>query len=357
MTVTVQEAAQRRAEAAEAAQRQQRAAGGPAAGLAFVPSTPPDGVVARQAAPVRTQLRTEEVERDGKTFLRLTGDASVYETRYTMWDFYGPYDEVVAEAAGANSLAREPDTVFLLNHTGIPFARTKSGTLDLSEPGGRLLSESYLNPQRQDVRDLVASVEDGSSTEMSFAFRIMDGRWSPDYSEYRINEYDIDRGDTSVVTFGANPHTSIAARAAQFSLVNNVVRAAAAMGEHERAVLREAVGAAAESATGRRGTLARRIGPRATKDLRHLRALAAEGDLSDTAARSALVAVLDDVLAGGERLASADGPLATVLGLRGAPAGQPTTQRTGQPAGDGTATLPRSLSLLEAELGAARRLA
>jgi hypothetical protein len=32
---------------------------------------------------------------------------------------------------------------------------------------------------------------------MSFAFRIKEGRWSPDYSEYRINEYDIDRGDVS----------------------------------------------------------------------------------------------------------------------------------------------------------------
>ena len=50
---------------------------------------------------------------------------------------------------------------------------------------------------------------------MSFAFRIVRGAWSPDYTEYRILEVDLDRGDVSAVNFGANPNTSIAARAKQ----------------------------------------------------------------------------------------------------------------------------------------------
>jgi hypothetical protein len=36
--------------------------------------------------------------------------------------------------------------------------------------------------------------------------------WSPDYTEYRIQEVDLDRGDVSAVNYGANPYTSIAAR-------------------------------------------------------------------------------------------------------------------------------------------------
>ena len=64
------------------------------------------------------------------------------------------------------------------------------------------------------MRDLTAAIADGAVTEMSFAFRITDGQWSPDYTEYRINAVDLDRGDVSAVTYGANPHTSIEARAA-----------------------------------------------------------------------------------------------------------------------------------------------
>lgn len=43
--------------------------------------------------------------------------------------------------------------------------------------------------------------------EMSFRFRIIRDPWSPDYTEYRIEEYDIHRGDVAIVGFGANPTT------------------------------------------------------------------------------------------------------------------------------------------------------
>jgi hypothetical protein len=59
----------------------------------------------------------------------------------------------------------------------------------------------------------VIAIDDKNVTEMSFAFMIEDGKWSPDFTEYRINAYDIDRGDVSAVNYGANPYTSVAARA------------------------------------------------------------------------------------------------------------------------------------------------
>jgi L-ascorbate metabolism protein UlaG (beta-lactamase superfamily) len=47
---------------------------------------------------------------------------------------------------------------------------------------------------------------------MSFAFRIESGQWSPDYTEYRINRYDIHRGDVAIVGYGANPATTATMR-------------------------------------------------------------------------------------------------------------------------------------------------
>jgi len=51
-------------------------------------------------------------------------------------------------------------------------------------------------------------------TEMSFAFLLADGagRWNEDFSEFRIGEADIDRGDVSAVNYGANPYTDVSAR-------------------------------------------------------------------------------------------------------------------------------------------------
>jgi len=76
---------------------------------------------------------------------------------------------------------------------------------------------AWLNPDRMDVRDLAHAIDDGDITEMSFAFTIPSGggTWSDDYSQFRIDQFDLDRGDVSAVNYGANPYTSIAARARQ----------------------------------------------------------------------------------------------------------------------------------------------
>lgn len=160
------------------------------------------------------QMRSSTVEREGKQFHLLEGVASVVETWYQMYDFWGPYEEKVAVGAFDKTLAADPDVAFLMNHRGMTMARThKSRTLDLSlAADGSLASSAYLNPKRQDVLDLVTAVDDGDVDQMSFAFRIKAGNWNPDYTTYTITEVDIHRGDVSAVNFGANPFTSITAR-------------------------------------------------------------------------------------------------------------------------------------------------
>jgi hypothetical protein len=150
----------------------------------------------------------------GSGLITLDGYASTTETPYEMWDFFGSYQEIISAGAFAKTLSETPDVAFLLNHGGMNLARTKSGTLELDEDQTGLHSVATLDTRVQAVRDIQVQVDRGDLDEMSFAFRIERWKWSPDYTELRIDEVNLHRGDTSVVNFGANPTTSVAARSA-----------------------------------------------------------------------------------------------------------------------------------------------
>lgn len=149
-------------------------------------------------------------ESDSDT-LAFTGYASVYERGYEMWDWYGPYTEIVTAGAGAESLARaDLDVPLVLQHQSLRrIARTTNGTLTLSEDETGLRVEApALDSLDQDVAYIAPKIRAGLIDEMSFMFRITLGQWSPDYTEYRIEKFDIHRGDVAIVGYGANPHTS-----------------------------------------------------------------------------------------------------------------------------------------------------
>jgi HK97 family phage prohead protease len=169
-------------------------------------------VATKRSVPFPSTMRAETVTRDGKEFFKVSGYASIYDRQYEMWDMFGPYMESVDAGAGDVTLATKPDVVFLVNHTGLAMARTKAGTLDLSNDDTGLADVAFLNPERNDVKDLVHGIEDKVITEQSFAFYIEEGWWNDDFTAFRIVEYNIDRGDVSAVNYGANPYTSIAAR-------------------------------------------------------------------------------------------------------------------------------------------------
>lgn len=198
-------AAQARAAGAEQLGYYRRGASGPVA------VSVPCGSARSLAFPSRIELRM--VERDGQDLYQLHGQANTYEQPYEMWDMFGPYNEGIRQAAGSASLAAKPDVAFLTNHRGITMARTTNRTLELTESTAGLDYDAYVNPKRQDVRDLVTAVEDELITESSFAFMIERGSWSDDFTEFWIEAYDINRGDVSAVNYGANPYTSVGARA------------------------------------------------------------------------------------------------------------------------------------------------
>ncbi len=150
---------------------------------------------------------------DGTVHFR--GVASAYEQGYEMWDMFGQYTEVVSAGAGSKSLARaDLDVPLVLGHDQMRrIARTTNGSLTLRETDAGLeVDAPSLDMADQDVAYIVPKLRAGLIDEMSFAFMITRGRWSPDYSEFRIEEFDIHRGDVAIVGFGANPATSAGVR-------------------------------------------------------------------------------------------------------------------------------------------------
>lgn len=163
-----------------------------------------------------SQLRAKKVMRDEMEWYELEGYASAFEAGYEMWDMFGPYTEIVAKGAADATLAADPEVVFRFNHGGTPMAGTRNQRLQLWADEAGLGQRAWVNPKRSDVQLLVQAIEDGDVREQSFMFRITSGQWSPDYTEYRINSFDLERGDVGPVTYGANPHTSISARSGEF---------------------------------------------------------------------------------------------------------------------------------------------
>jgi HK97 family phage prohead protease len=156
------------------------------------------------------------VEQNGKEYFEVTGYATVFNKKYTMYDMFGAFTEDVDPNALDKSLAAGPDVAFLTNHRGVTMARTTNETLDLGADKKGMKMRGLLNTDRADVQLLMSAIKDELVTEMSFAFMLNDGEWDENYEHFTIKEADINRGDVSAVNYGANPYTSIEARSYQF---------------------------------------------------------------------------------------------------------------------------------------------
>lgn len=170
---------------------------------------------------VRATVRNLEVRelRDEATgtpngLVEFVGYASVTDTSYEMYDFYGPYLEIVANAAFEETLNRaDLDVPFVLGHDQMRrIARTTNGTLKLSVDDHGLRVEATLDLSDADVAYIVPKLRSGLIDEMSFAFRITKGSWNPSYDIYTIEKVDMHRGDVAIVGWGANPYTDAGLR-------------------------------------------------------------------------------------------------------------------------------------------------
>jgi len=139
--------------------------------------------------------------------MRLSGYAAVFNEDSVPL----PFLERIAPGAFRKTLTETPDVRLLINHEGLPLARTKNETLRLTEDETGLYMDADL-PDTQAARDLYTLVERGDVDQMSFAFRVIRQKWSEDRSRRVLTELSLSDGDVSVVTYPAYPTTTVEAR-------------------------------------------------------------------------------------------------------------------------------------------------
>lgn len=150
-----------------------------------------------------------EVRSDSET-VTVEGYASTFDQPYDM----GWYSESVAQGAFTRTLKSNPDVRFLVNHDGLPLARTSSKTLELAQDTTGLHIRSELAANDPDVQRILPKMKRGDLNQMSFAFGIVKGgdAWSEDRSQRTLTELSLAGGDVSIVTYPANPNAGIALR-------------------------------------------------------------------------------------------------------------------------------------------------
>jgi HK97 family phage prohead protease len=139
--------------------------------------------------------------------MRLSGYAAVFNDDSVPL----PFIERIAPGAFRKTLTETPDVRLLINHEGLPMARTKNGTLRLKEDETGLYMDADL-PDTQAARDLYTLVERGDIDQMSFAFRVIRQTWNEGRTERTLTELSLADGDVSVVTYPAYPTTTVEAR-------------------------------------------------------------------------------------------------------------------------------------------------
>jgi HK97 family phage prohead protease len=139
--------------------------------------------------------------------MRLAGYAAVFNESSVPL----PFKESIAPGAFRKTLTETPDVRLLINHEGLPLARSKNGTLTLTEDDRGLYFEAEL-ADTTEARDIYKLVERGDVDQMSFAFRVIRQKWNEDRSLRVLTEVSLADGDVSVVTYPAYPTTTVEAR-------------------------------------------------------------------------------------------------------------------------------------------------
>lgn len=162
-------------------------------------------------APERRSIAVDDFEiRQHGDLLDFRGYAAVFDIPYEV--FGGPplgWVETNDRGMFDVTLREKPDLHLLVNHEGLPLARTKSGTLTLGvDSKGLDVRAPNLDRRDPDVQRLQVKMERGDVDEMSFAFRTKNDSWNDDETERRLLEVSLHKGDVSIVNFGANSATS-----------------------------------------------------------------------------------------------------------------------------------------------------
>jgi HK97 family phage prohead protease len=139
----------------------------------------------------------------------LVGYASVFDSPSEPM----PFVEYVRKGAFAKTLNDGADVRLLIDHEGVPLARTKSGTLMLEEDDRGLRVEATLDPMNPDAQRVLSAMRRGDLSQMSFAFRTVKDSWNSDRTIRELREVQL--FDVSVVTYPAYEDTIVSLRSRQ----------------------------------------------------------------------------------------------------------------------------------------------
>ena len=131
---------------------------------------------------------------DGKPMVR--GYAAVYDSE--------EHGEVIRRGAFDRTISQRDDIRLLINHDGVPLARTKSGTLTVGTDDIGLWFEAELDDESQTLRDLVSALERGDIDQCSFAGYFS----SRDVNGVR-EVFEVKAVDVSIVTYPWYSETSV----------------------------------------------------------------------------------------------------------------------------------------------------
>lgn len=135
---------------------------------------------------------------DGKT---LVGYAAVFDSPSEPL----PWTEFVRRGAFAKTIKDGADVRLLIDHEGVPLARSKSGTLIMQEDDYGLRIEAMLDENNPDAAKVMSALRRGDLSQMSFAFQTVKDSWSTDKRTRELKEVRL--YDVSVVTYPAYEET------------------------------------------------------------------------------------------------------------------------------------------------------
>lgn len=147
-----------------------------------------------------------EVRKDGEepSFI-VEGYASTFD-EYTLFEYDGvEFKERIAPEAFED--CDMSDVVFMKDHEGTVFARTKNKTLTLSVDEKGLFTRTDLS-KTSAARQMYEEIDTGMYYQMSFAFVVDDEEYD-ERTHTRIIRHIKKLYDVSAVSFPANPNTDI----------------------------------------------------------------------------------------------------------------------------------------------------
>lgn len=164
----------------------------------------------RKGRCVSSEIEVRSVYADGSIPFR--GHAALFGRRYSVYDMWL---EEFAPGAFAKTI-QEADVRALINHDpNMVLARSKSGTLRLSEDKRGLVVEADMAPTTY-AQDLAVTMGRGDVNQMSHAFRAITEVWDESGKIPVRTVTQAQLFDVSVVTYPMNEGTEASLRAVQF---------------------------------------------------------------------------------------------------------------------------------------------